>query len=83
MLCAAGRRKSLEGMIPAVATEKPESYAKKWRKIHYALDAGGGRVATIVASPSLGRFQTQPIWEMSAEHDEPWDTNEAGDKSLL
>ena len=42
MLCAAGRRKSLEGMIPAVATEKPESYAKKWRKIHYALDAGVG-----------------------------------------
>ena len=54
-------------MIPAAETQKPESNAKKWRKTHYALDAGEGRVVTIVARPSLDRFQAQPIWEMSGD----------------
>ena len=58
------RGSPLEAMIPPLGTQKPESYAKKWGKIPYALDWGGG-VATIGARPSLDRFQAQPIWEMS------------------
>jgi hypothetical protein len=54
-------------MIPAVGTQKPESYAKKWRKIHWALDAVGGRVVTIMAIASLDLLQAQSIWEMSVK----------------
>ena len=67
MPCAAARRKALEAMIPAVGTQKPESYAKKWRKIHWALDAVGGRVVTIMAIASLDLLQAQSIWEMSVK----------------
>jgi len=39
---------------------------EKRRNIHRALDAGWGRVVTIVAIVSLDWFQAQSIWEMSA-----------------
>jgi hypothetical protein len=44
---------------------KTDPWTKRWRKIHRALDAGGGRVVTIVAIVSLNRLQAQSIWEMS------------------
>jgi len=34
-------KNTLWGMAPAVETQKPEPWARKWRKIHWALAAGG------------------------------------------
>lgn len=58
-------KSKFSSMAPVVGAQKLDPCARKWRKIHYALDAGQGRVATIVPSPSLDRFEAQPVWEMS------------------
>jgi hypothetical protein len=44
LLTAGGEalKSTLWGMAPAVGTQKPESWARKCRKIHGTLDAGGG-----------------------------------------
>ena len=34
-------KSTLSGLAPAVGTQKPEPWAKKWRKIHWARKAGG------------------------------------------
>lgn len=49
-------------MIPAMETTEQG----EWSEIHWALEAGGRRVVTIVAIASLNRFLARPIWEMSA-----------------
>jgi len=51
-------------MILAMETRNTNYWAKKWRKIHWAL-AAGGRVVTNMAIASLDRLQAQSIWEMS------------------
>jgi hypothetical protein len=34
------RQSTLGAMIPAVESQKTDSWAKKWRRIHWALAAG-------------------------------------------
>lgn len=40
----------------------------KCQKLYHAVDAVGWRVAAMVAVPSLGWFQAQPIWDMSVRN---------------
>jgi hypothetical protein len=53
-------------MIPATRIKKPGRPEEK-RKKHRTLDAGGRRVATIVAIAGLDRLQAAPKWEMSGK----------------
>jgi hypothetical protein len=54
-------------MIPVAGTQKPESNAKKWRKIHYALAAGGGARCYNRGQTEPGSVLGSPIWEMSGK----------------
>jgi hypothetical protein len=53
------------GMGPTVGIQKPEPWAKKWWKIHRALDTGGPLIKWRLLRP--GSAPGQPKWEMSAK----------------